>query len=267
MVLSEERLASRRTWTAFSVAAMLSGAAWMLFGAWPNHSDGGWRWVLPFIVALAGVAFLVGLVFPAAVTAMGRGLIVGPVVLAMWTTDRGDGDGLWGLMLPFVGVLAFYVRPVGWLAARLSVGIARGVPVRAGRRVLERDGALTAVIAGITSVFLVITFMLWPRPWADLERTLDRLQQPPGVLMVGRHRTGRWLESAGAGASYTFPREVTCAQARRALERWTGGPVREVRDAGWQPDGSCHFRGVIGSRRSISAIVDPTESRVLRVYV
>ena len=74
-----------------------------------------------FELGCLAVAVLGGAIRPRAAGVIGVMVVVPGLVLSPWTTPRGDDDGLWLLIVPFLVVFTL----VSFLAARLSARLAR----------------------------------------------------------------------------------------------------------------------------------------------
>jgi hypothetical protein len=77
-------------------------------------------WWLPLML-LAPI--VLGFVFSRSWPVVPTGLLLPQFVLAPWTTPRGDNDGLWVLIFPFLGVLfacaLVAAAASSWVARRL----------------------------------------------------------------------------------------------------------------------------------------------------
>ncbi len=71
---------------------------------YPRYTDGaGESAGNPALFPLLALAALIlGYLEPLRPRVVAASLLAAPLLLAPWTTPRGDGDGLWGLMLPIL---------------------------------------------------------------------------------------------------------------------------------------------------------------------
>lgn len=68
------------------------------------HEANGNPVLFPLLALLSAV---VGYLEPKHPKVVGSAVIAGPLLLSPWTTPRGDGDGLWGLMIPLLAAFWF----------------------------------------------------------------------------------------------------------------------------------------------------------------
>ena len=85
------------------------------------HPDMGNAALFP---VLLGVAVVGGFVAPKQATIIGVMLVAPALALSPWTAPRGDNDGLWLLIVPFLAFLMFVTvvaaRGAAWLRTRLQ---------------------------------------------------------------------------------------------------------------------------------------------------
>ncbi len=103
--------ARRRQWLALGLAALVGLAIWIPTAAMQlreshdrSHPSEFSGWYLPLMV-LAAVAL--GAAFDRSSFYVAFGLVAPQFLLAPWTTPRGDNDGLWALIFPFLVALLF----------------------------------------------------------------------------------------------------------------------------------------------------------------
>ncbi len=95
----------------------------------PNQQQGS-VWFFPLMI---GAVFVLSLVFAKRWKMVAPGLVAGQLVLAPFTTPRGDNDGLWGLILPILVVFAIALYIGSGVVARSLLWL-RPSSVRARRR-------------------------------------------------------------------------------------------------------------------------------------
>ena len=85
------------------------------------HQDMGNAALFPVLIAAAVVG---GVVAPKQATIIGVMLVAPALVLSPSTAPRGDNDGLWLLIVPFLGFLMFLTvvaaHAAGWLRTRIK---------------------------------------------------------------------------------------------------------------------------------------------------
>jgi hypothetical protein len=76
----------------------------------------------PLFYVLLGAALIGGLLRPRAAGAIGLALGLPALILSPWTAPRGDGDGLWILIVPLLFVFLFVLVAIagigGWIRTR-----------------------------------------------------------------------------------------------------------------------------------------------------
>ena len=76
-------------------------------------------------IAMVAVAAILGYALPEDDGFIAFAMVGAPLVAAGWTAPRGDGDGLWVLIFPYLVVMGFVLWLVAWLAGRLRVWLMR----------------------------------------------------------------------------------------------------------------------------------------------
>jgi hypothetical protein len=119
---------SAEAWSAFAVAGLTGIAIWTpAMAAHPRYSRGpnedlGSSW---FWNAMIAAALILGAVFARNWRVIAIGLVLPQLVLAPWTTPRGDNDGLWGLVLPFLVIFGVVLHVVAGLAGSAVTALRR----------------------------------------------------------------------------------------------------------------------------------------------
>jgi len=117
---------SARLAVAVVVSSVAIGlAAWIVtFASAPRYSQTGEQGNNVFFWLLLVAAAIGGFAFPSYVAHVAMGLGLPPLLLSPWTAPRGDGDGLWILIVPllalFVVVLTFVAAVGGWIRLRID---------------------------------------------------------------------------------------------------------------------------------------------------
>jgi hypothetical protein len=86
----------------------------------PRYSDSGSdgsAWYFPATVA---AGFLLGAVFARRWKPIGFGLVAPQLLLAGWTTPRGDNDGLWTLIFPALMCLGVVAFGSAWVGSKIG---------------------------------------------------------------------------------------------------------------------------------------------------
>jgi hypothetical protein len=88
---------------------------------YPHESNGAHesRGSAALFPLLAAAAFVGGLLEPRRPRVVAACTIAGPLALAYWTTPRGDGDGMWGLIFPILGAFALFLAWCAGVAGQL----------------------------------------------------------------------------------------------------------------------------------------------------
>jgi hypothetical protein len=86
------------------------------------HQDMGNAALFP---ALLGLAVLGGVIAPRQATIVGVMLVAPSLVLSPWTAPRGDDDGLWLLIVPFLALFMLVTVVAARTAARLRTRLQR----------------------------------------------------------------------------------------------------------------------------------------------
>jgi hypothetical protein len=120
------RLPERRSeYIAFAAAELIGLAIWLpAMAAEPRYSRGhqGSDWYFPAMFAAAAV---LGVVFWRQWQVLPMGLLSGQIVLAPWTTPRGDDDGMWVLIFVFLLAMGFAFHLMSWGIAWFGSAVAR----------------------------------------------------------------------------------------------------------------------------------------------
>jgi hypothetical protein len=121
------------------IAGALGLAAWTVtMASAPRHSFGpdldmGDTRYFPVVLGAAGIG---GWLSPRRVPLVGLALGAPGLLLAPWTAPRGDGDGLWILILPillgFVGLLCATAFAGGWIRTAGRSALAARRPAQPG---------------------------------------------------------------------------------------------------------------------------------------
>lgn len=160
------------------LGAIGSALAWIWWGG-PSYSPE------VFYVLTAVVAVVLGVAGPAP-SHVGAALGAGPLLLAGWTQDVGDGDGLWTLVFPFL---------IGWsvvlaLLAGASDAAMRRIGLASGRRLLTTPAAaLTLAVAGVVAIVLVQH--RWTHQWDVHLAALDAFPAVTGTTVINEVRQSR----------------------------------------------------------------------------
>lgn len=77
-----------------------------------GDADDRFMW---FVVVMAVTALVLGLALPAGHRPAVNGLILAPLLAAPWSAPRGDGDGLWIFVFPYLVILAAALMAVAAL--------------------------------------------------------------------------------------------------------------------------------------------------------
>jgi hypothetical protein len=93
---------------------------WRFFGSAPRYSDVNEdNGDASFFLWMIATAFVIGFFARDRAGVCGVALGVPPLVLAPWTAPRGDGDGLWTLIIPILFLFIFVVVGASAAAGRL----------------------------------------------------------------------------------------------------------------------------------------------------
>lgn len=234
----EERAAAYEPDTAFtilehlvalSVSLGLGLATWTCLAAGPSGSG-------LFFVAVAVAAMVLGALLPSSPFQIGAGLIVGPLLVSPWTTSRGDGDGLWVLIIPMLGGLGLFLIAGAAIAAMIGREFVRtGTPtgcclLRA--RAAVRPWWLLVVLVSVAATVgagLALPSRI-PDPWPRLEATIAGFDTPTSFTPEGTERRGDALceRSCLPSVVATFSTWATPADACTALDTALRGWATDV---------------------------------------
>jgi len=165
-------------WFPLGLGANVSALAWIWWGG-PSYSPE------VFYVLTAVVAVVLG-VAGSARSLVGAALGAGPFLLAGWTQDVGDGDGLWALVFPLL---------IGWgcvltLLAVASDAAVRRIGLAPGRRLLTTPAAAMALAAaGVVAIVLVQH--RWAHQWDVHVAALGAFPPVTGTTVVDEIRQSR----------------------------------------------------------------------------
>ena len=88
-----------------------------------DDPSGSRLWLL--WITMVAVAAILGYAFPEDDGFIAFAMAGAPLVAAGWTAPRGDGDGLWVLIFPYLIFMGFVLWLVAWLAGRLRLWLMR----------------------------------------------------------------------------------------------------------------------------------------------
>lgn len=116
-----------------AVAAAIGAGTWMAtMASAPRYSFGAEQDMgsSALYYVLLGTALVGGALVPRSAGLFGMALGLPPLLLSPWTAPRGDNDGLWVLIVPYLGlfvlVLAATAGCGAWLRERAGARIGRG---------------------------------------------------------------------------------------------------------------------------------------------
>ena len=92
-----------------------------------GNAGQGSPWYFPAMIAAAVV---LGAVFFRRWSSIGVGLVVPQLLVAGWTTPRGDNDGLWVLIFPMLVVLGIVLYGGAGLASKVPRRLHPGRPTQ-----------------------------------------------------------------------------------------------------------------------------------------
>ncbi len=75
---------------------------------------------------LITAAAVLGWTYPGLARIVATGLVGGPLMTAFWTAPRGDNDGLWTLIFPYLIFIGLVLLLPAWIAGRCRDRLARG---------------------------------------------------------------------------------------------------------------------------------------------
>lgn len=100
-----------------AVAAGVGLALWLLLV--PNDGPGGEARVPAFWWIMLGAAIALGMGSRARPSVIGFSLVAPQLLMAPWSAPRGDGDGLWILWFPMLGLFGLVLAASAWAGTRL----------------------------------------------------------------------------------------------------------------------------------------------------
>lgn len=128
MTGTRRRRSLSRGWSGV-IAGVLAAAVWgWTMGSAPRHSHGAEQDVGNFgacVLALAATAFIMGALAPRHATMIGVVTAGVPLLLAPSTAPRGDGDGLWVMVLPALALWCVVTVAVAWVGGWLPTVLSR----------------------------------------------------------------------------------------------------------------------------------------------
>ena len=104
--------------------------------AMPQGEEGSSRRGLVLWAGLIAAAAVLGWAYPKS-RIVATGLVVGPFVTAFWTAPRGDNDGLWTLIFPYLIFIGLVLLLPAWDRGKMPVGMS----TRVGPTVMARVSA------------------------------------------------------------------------------------------------------------------------------
>jgi hypothetical protein len=169
---------------------MVGGALWFaLVAADPSTNRWG-SWLL----GMSGAALVMGVLMTLlrvptlrGAAGVGMGLVLVPSATALWTTPRGDGDGLWVLIVPELGVMLVATMALAALAARVTAVVATGPRLRL-RWLLRATVVVAAVLISVWGT--VLTRQRWPEPWTPVRLVANAVVWPADLGPVVRTEHG-----------------------------------------------------------------------------
>ncbi|HVE93531.1 MAG TPA: hypothetical protein VNB24_01330 [Acidimicrobiales bacterium] len=157
----------------------MSTLAWLWWGG-PGYSPE------VFFVVTAVVALFLGVAGPARQSDVAIALGAGPLLLAGFTTDVGDRDGLWVLVFPMLIVWSVFLAFIAAVADRLV----RRVGLEPGRRLLApRSAGVFLLAAAVTATALVQS--RWVHQWDTHEEALGAFPRVNGARVLDERRNSR----------------------------------------------------------------------------
>ena len=119
---------TRQDLLAFAVSALVGLAIWLPTMAmqprydYSHQNQQGSPWYFPLMI---GAVLVLTVVFRRQWRVVAPGLIALQLVLAPFTTPRGDNDGLWVLIVPIIVVFGAVLALVAWLTALVTGSLRR----------------------------------------------------------------------------------------------------------------------------------------------
>jgi hypothetical protein len=132
-----------RTNTAAIAASIGVGlGAWLATAAHaPRYSSNGEHTAAlrAYVAILVAAALIGGWIAPRSAGVIGGALGLPGLILSPWTAPRGDGDGLWILIIPMLFSLCFVLILIAGAAAHFGARVRRAPPSRIPSEQPPRD--------------------------------------------------------------------------------------------------------------------------------
>jgi hypothetical protein len=152
-----------------------------------------------------------------------------PMVASLWTAPRGDGDGLWILIVPLLAFWAGILLGIALVARRtLSLTLKRRGDVGGAMGVVR---SLLPIFLGL-SISLIAVLLLFNRtagPWSSMQEMLETYSPPSGFEKVGWQRAGDALCTERVCAAELslvmrsdLPLDGQCELLGSSLQAWPG---------------------------------------------